>query len=906
MYPKNIDRVFIARPPPECQEEKSQTKSRSCLCLFRFTPPRPFDIVTSMRKMGRKEERQRDVKSTGSPAILQQKSGDGESWTTRYGWLFPLLLALLVNANVLLNGFAWDDAVFFGETSHQDAPARAPDAYFRPLIVWSYQLDQWFWGRNPFGFHLSVYLAHALTTLLYYLSVHLLLRFYRKEKAEDIALVTASLFAIHPIHTEAVAWVSGRNDVFTALFMMIALYAYLRHRQQPSSWSMLLLFTLGSVLGLMSKETAIPFLLIFPVIDFLLHRSGVIRWRGIKEPMVWLWAIFLGSFILYRLAQVGRPPAYPDEIPLVSGTKILLIALGYYLKLLFIPHPLNLFVSELPTGDLQGLIYLALGTAGIAVLIWVILRLSRTLFAIGAIWFVLGIAAPLVVPFVPVSVTPVAERYAYLASGGFLLLVSVGGYQGWRWIQARFSSPMDARWGIGCLILIVGLFSYLTVERNGIWRDEVKLWEDTVRKSPPAALPRNYLGSLYFSHGQTEKAVQEFQMALKLEPDNPDVHRNRGVALKKLGRLDESIREYQAALKLKPDDAVTHNDLGLFYQDLGRTDEAVQEYQIALKLKPDDAAAHYNLGNTYKRQGRLGEAIQAYQSALKFKPDSAEAHNNLGNIYKDQGRLDEATREYQAALKLAPNSAWAHDRMGEVLKTHGRLEEAIKEYQTALKLQPDSAEAHARLARVYNDLGRLEEAAQEYQTALKLKQDLAEAHVDLGTVYRRQGRIEQAVQEYQIAIKLKPDSVEAHVNLGIAYRKQKRLEEAVQEYQTALKLKPDSGETHTNLGVVYEDLKRTEQAIQEYQFALKLKPDLVEAHYNLGAIYQTLGRLEKAVQEFQAALKLQPDLIEAYYSLGNIYRRQGRIDEATQSYHHALQLKPDFLPARKALESLSK
>ncbi|MBI3610218.1 MAG: tetratricopeptide repeat protein, partial [Nitrospirae bacterium] len=835
-----------------------------------------------MGKASRKKDLHRDDTAVGLSVTLQPESDQWRKRFSRYGWLLPLLLALGVNANVLLNGFAWDDAVFFGETSHQDAPARGPDSYYRPLIVWSYQLDQWIWGLNPFGFHLSVYLAHALTTLLLYLCVLMLSRLYQKEEA--IALLTASLFAVHPIHTEAVAWISGRNDVFMALFMMMALYAYLRYRREPFYWMMLSLFASGSVLGLLSKETAIPFLLIFPALDLLFHRSGVIRWRGMKDPLTWAWALGLGLFILYRLIRGGMPAAYSDEIPLASGIETLLIALGYYLKLLFIPYPLNLIVSELPMGDLQAMIYLAFGTGGIAVLLWVILRGSRTLFAIGAIWFVLGIAAPLVVPFVPVSVTPVAERYAYLASGGFLWLISVGIFEGWRLVQARFSPPPDARWGIGCLVLIVGLFSYLTIERNRVWQDEVGLWEDTVRKSPHAAFARNNLAGLYLDHGLAEKAIQEYQKVLELEPDNPDVHYNMGIAVKELGRLDDAVREYQAALKFKPDDAVIHNNLGLVYKNLGRIDEAVQEYQIALKLQPDLTISYINLGNVYQSLGHMDEAVKEYQAALKFKPDYAEAHNNLGNVYRDQGRVDEAIREYQAALNLVPNSAGAHVKMGDILKKYGWLEEAMKEYQAALKLQPGLAKAHLHLASVYDDLGRLKEAAEESRMALKLKPDSAEAHVNLGMAYRKQGRLEDAVQEYLTALKFKPDSVEAHVNLGMAYRKQGRLEDAVQEYLAALKFKPDSAGAHTNLGVIYEDLRQMEKAVEEYQMALKLQPDLVETHYNLGAIYKDHGRLEEAIREFQAALKLRPALVEAHYSLGDAYRRKGQMNEAIAAF----------------------
>ncbi|MBI3610942.1 MAG: tetratricopeptide repeat protein [Nitrospirae bacterium] len=817
-----------------------------------------------MGKASRSKERSKNGASAGFASFSQPLP------KFHYSWLIPLFLALLTNANVLLNGFAWDDAIFFVEYSDQkpNALGLAQDAYYRPLISWSYQLDHWIWGLKPFGFHLSVYLAHAITTLLLYLCVRLLLRLYRRE--ESIALLTASLFAVHPIHAEAVAWISGRNDVYMTLFMMTALYAFLRYRQEPSSWIMLPLFALGSVLGLLSKETAIPFLMIFPVLDVLFHRSEVIRWRGMKDPLTWVWVLSLGLFILYRLVQVGMPPAYSDEVPLAGGIKTLFLALGYYLKLLFIPYPLNLFVAELPSGGV-GVSYLLIGASGTIILLLGIFKWSRTLFAIGVVWFIAGMAAPLVVPFVPVSVTPVAERYAYLASGGFLFMITVGALEGRRWFQARWDRPIQAQWVIGGMVLIVSLFSYLTMERNAIWRDEAILWENTVLKLPHAALPHYNLGNVY----------------------------------KRRGRLEEAITEYQTAINLQPDYANAHHNLGVVYKDLGRLEDAIKEYQTALKLQPD-FVAHHNLGVAFKDLGRLEDAVKEYQTALKLQPDFVEAHNNLGVVYKDLGRLEDAVKEYQTAVKLQPDYANAHYNLGLAFGRQERLEEALRELQAAIRLGPNHEDAHYNTALIYRKLGRLEEAVQEYQIAIRLKPEDAAVYNNLGFVYQVQGRFEEAIREYRAAIKLQPDSVEVHNRLGNILAQQGQLDEAIKEFQIALKLQPDYAPAHNNLGNASAKQGRLEEAIKEYQIAIKLQPDNDDPYNNLGEVYRVRGQLQEAIKAYQTALRLNPNNVNAHYNLGVVYQRLGKLEEAKKQYQQALQLKPDFLPARKALESVPK
>ncbi|MBI3609402.1 MAG: tetratricopeptide repeat protein [Nitrospirae bacterium] len=693
-----------------------------------------------MSKTKRNKERQRETEPHRLQPAAPQQNPEGRA--SRYGWLFPLLLAVIVNANVLLNGFAWDDKKFFVDQSNParkiDGPTISPDVYYRPLIERSYRFDQEIWGLNPFGAHLPVYLAHVLTTVFIYLNILALLRLYRKD--ESIVLLAASLFAVHPIHAEAVAWISGRNDVYMALFMMVALYAYLRYRQGIASRIMLPLFALGCVLSLLSKETAIPFLMIFPVLDVLFHRSGVIppmAGGGMKDPLIWIGGMALIAFILYRFSNVPMPSAHREGAA-SFGNEImtLLIALGYYLKLLFIPYPLNLFVSELPKGDLQAAFYLALGIGGIAVLLWMLLRWSRTLFAVGAVWFVLGMAAPLVVPLAKVAVTPVAERYTYLASGGFLLLVSLGIFEGRRWIEARVAAPMNARWVVGGLLLIVGLFSCLTVERNGVWRDEVTLWKDTIRKSPKAVLPHNNLGVVYKDLGQSEPALREFQTAISLQANYFQAHYNLGIIYEKLGRIDEAIQEYQTTLKLRPDDGQAHNNLGIVYKDLGRLEEAEKEFQAAQRLQPDSPVAHYNRGTSLIEQRRSEEAIREFQTAVRLDPNYQNAHYNLGLAYADQGKIPEAIEEFQTVVRLKPDDAGAHAVLGDLYKDQGKLNEAIAEYQAALKLDPNPVEVHYSLGLVYGRAGKLEDAKKEYQQALQIKPDFIAARKALESIPR--------------------------------------------------------------------------------------------------------------------------------------------------------------------------
>jgi tetratricopeptide (TPR) repeat protein len=342
-------------------------------------------------------------------------------------------------------------------------------------------------------------------------------------------------------------------------------------------------------------------------------------------------------------------------------------------------------------------------------------RLPRSfqpdLIGFGLLWFFLTLS-------IEASIIPIRdvinEYRLYLPSVGFLLAGSaaVSGFLD-RWREMK----------IIVISLIVVVLSVATYQRNLVWKDDVTLWSDVVRKSPNRERGHYNLGLAQVEQGNFRAALAGFEKAVQLKPDRARNHNNLGLTYGKLGRHEDAIREFQIALELKPDLVQAYNGLGNTYKVLGRLDEAVREYKKALELKPDFAEAHVNLGSAYKDLGRHEEAIGEFRTALGLKPDLVQAHNGLGNVYKAMGRLDEATQEFKTALTMRPDSAELHNNLGGVYESLGRLEEAHQEFQTALKLKPDLVEAHYNLGQVYQQMGKIQEAAHAYERVLQIKPD---------------------------------------------------------------------------------------------------------------------------------------------------------------------------------------
>ena len=203
-----------------------------------------------------------------------------------------------------------------------------------------------------------------------------------------------------------------------------------------------------------------------------------------------------------------------------------------------------------------------------------------------------------IVPLVPVfyikaiSGNPFAERYLYLPSFGFVLLLAT--------LLSRTNEklPRAAKSITIVMIVIVGLYSVGTITRNNIWKDNYTLWSDTVKKSPDIA----------------------------------EAHFNLGIAYKSRGQLDMAMAEYRTALRLKPDYAEAHNNLATAYAARGQLDMAIAEFRTVLWLYPDYAKAHYNLGIAYASRGQLDMAIAEFQTVLRLKPDYYEARQRLNDV----------------------------------------------------------------------------------------------------------------------------------------------------------------------------------------------------------------------------------------------------------------------------------
>jgi tetratricopeptide (TPR) repeat protein len=610
-----------------------------------------------------------------------------------------------VSANALVqHGLSWEN--FRWAFSSSEA------ANWHPLTWLSHMLDCQVFGLAPWGHHLTSVSLHALNTLLAFVVLR------RITGAIGRAFAVALLFGLHPLRVESVAWVAERKDVLSTAFWLLTLWAYSKYIESSagranvsSTGESQHLLSVGRLpwlyfglafaffgLGLMSK----PMLVTVPCVLLLLDYWPLRRW-----PQRSVRALVLEKTPFFAVAVVSaavtwtvqrRGGAMATALPLIARMENAVVSYCRYLGKLFWPVDLAAFY---PPAD---------HWPGSAVVLAVLLLLALSLLAlalrrrfpyclVGWLWF-LDTLLP-VIGLVPAGEQAMADRYSYVPSIGFFLLVVWGVHdltKRWRY-QVMAASVTVA--GAACLCLV------LTRAQISFWKDTEVLFRRALLVTERNYVAHNNLGTALDKQGRWDDAFSEFHQALKVKPDYPEALNNLGVALNRQGRVDEAIAQLRETLRLQPRYAVARYNLGVALQEQGHLDEAIDQYQQALRLKPRYTDARYNLGLALQRRGDLAGAIAEFQAILKLEPNSPEVCNKLGVALEQNGQLDDAIRQYVAALKLNPDYSRAHYNLGVALGRKGQLDQAIAELEQTLRLDPGYAPAQTNLALLLNRKSRL-------------------------------------------------------------------------------------------------------------------------------------------------------------------------------------------------------
>ena len=419
---------------------------------------------------------------------------------------------------------------------------------------------------------------------------------------------------------------------------------------------------------------------------------------------------------------------------------------------------------------------------------------------------------------------------------------------------------------------------------------------------PQSIIVINVLGAALQELGQFEEAVQAFDRAIQLNPDNAEAHSNRGVALQRQGRLEEAVQSIDRAIQLNPDYAEAYSNRGVALQELGQLNEAVVCYERAIQLKPDYANTHCNRGAALKELGQLKQAVEGYDRAIQLKPDYAEAYSNRGAALQELGQLKEAVVSCDRAIQLNPDYAQAYSNRGVALQELGQLKEAVVSCDKAIQLNPDYSVAYSNRGIALIELKQLNEAVQDFDKAIQLNPNYAQAYSNRGVALNELGKLKEAVVSCDKAIQLKPDYSVAYSNRGGLHEIYGQLKEAVENYEMAIQLKPTNAEAHHHLS----SFKKYEQDDPQIELMETLftgseptEKDRTHLCFALAKAYEGLGEYNKSFSYYEEGNSLRNKQLN--YDIGEDKRVISKIREIFSVEIPALDVTPDGDTSKRTL-----
>jgi tetratricopeptide (TPR) repeat protein len=592
-------------------------------------------------------------------------------------------LAAVVYSKTFTASFQFDDYLYVIDYCRTHGLASFfPPHGTRYFTYLTFALNYLAGGLDPAGYHIANLSIHIMNGVLVYLLAAALIRSPRLAQKDlpafHISLLAALLFIAHPVQTEAVTYITQRFASLATLFYLLALTAYLKYRTDGQSFKAKVVFYIVALLSAyaaqVTKEISFTLPFVMLCVEFAFFKGPVLPRLVRLAPFMLAMAV-----IPWILFGPGTGSAVGGEVMdlqlkdlrdisrhdyLVTQFRVIVT----YLRLLVLPVGQNIdydypmFHSLLVPEVLASVIFICVLFFGAVYLFFRFLRgggADLALISAGTLWFFITIS-------VESSIIPIKdlifEHRLYLPVAGAAISASAAIF----FMVERFSNARNAGKILvaACVILVLPL-SVSAYMRNGVWKNEVTLYEDAVTKSPAKERVRYNLAWAYHGAGELDKAIEQYNEDLRLAPEKDKAHYNLGLIYRDRGDKQLAERHFIEALRIKPDPAGQYN-LAMLYHSGGELDKAISYYEKAIMARPDYEDAHYNIASALMEKGDLEKAALHFSAVIRMNPASADALYNLGRVYAAEGDRRRAALAFGEALRLKPGMAEARSELAKI------------------------------------------------------------------------------------------------------------------------------------------------------------------------------------------------------------------------------------------------
>jgi Tfp pilus assembly protein PilF len=536
------------------------------------------------------------------------------------------------------------------------------------------------------------------------------------------------LFIAHPLHTEAIANIKGRDEIMCFMACIAAVYCIFKYMERNKVlWMITGAFLF--FLGLMSKENAITFLAIIPITIFFFSKSNIKKTIYCTLPFIgvtaFYWVLrttFAGGSSNVEITEVLNNPFVYMNVAQKYAT--IMFTLGKYLLLLVFPHPLthDYYYNQIQTMEWSNLkvllslaLYITLGIYGLvnirkkSVIAYAIIFYLATLSIVSNIFFPIG--------------TFMNERFLYFSSLGFCLALA---YLLIKWLVPKTSKDFNPK----TLMIVVGgillAYSFKTVTRNEAWKDNMTLFTTDIKTSPNSVKLLNSVGGQTMEASDKEmdlvKRRAMLQESIGYLRKAVTIYPNYNIAWLLLGnayfRLDNDFKDaiicYGNAIKINPDYIDAYTNIALAYRQLNMFPEAISANKNVLRYHPNDPQVYGAIADCFKQLNQPDSGIVYYNKMIAYDANNSNAYREIGTLYGQyKNDIDNALKYLTKAIELNPKDATAYENLGICYGFKKNFDSAIIQFNKALELNPTNLNLYKDIALSYKQKGN-EQKAQMY------------------------------------------------------------------------------------------------------------------------------------------------------------------------------------------------
>ncbi len=619
--------------------------------------------------------------------------------------------------NELLN---WDDNVYVTQNPQiQGLHLKNLEAFFTnyyqssyiPLTMISFAIDYQIGGLNPQVYTGTNLLLHIINSLLVFWIVLFILKLYIKKTNENykpylIAAITALFFALHPLNVESVAWVSERKNLMFSLFFLLSLIFYVKYINE-NKFHFYLISILLFICSLFSKGVAVSLSLTVVAIDYLYKREIFSKRVLLEKIPYFILSLIFGIITINISSKIGQFQQHP---PFYDQFAFAWYGFMSYLYKLFLPVNLSAFYMYPKEGAFGYWLCFAL----VVLIAFIIIKFRKSLPRIiifAVLFYVVNII--FLIQLLPVGNAIMAERYIYISSIGFFLIVSIIVLN-----LARKFSLVYILLGISFV-----LYGFTTHERIKVWNNSFSFCDEMIKYDNNNPYAWNNRGVIKKDNSDYSGALDDYSKAIELLPTYGDAYFNKGNVERIKGDFENALNDYNMAIKIMPDNEEFYFCRGIVYYSLQNIQEAYSDFSEAIKIDPRYEKAYFNRAIIKSEKNDYSGALDDYNKAINYNPSYKEAYNYRGIIFFSLGKLQESYNDFSKAIELDPEYAEAYYNRGKLLSLNESMKAALVDLDQAIILDSKYLEAYILRANIKIKLGDKAGASQDILAAKRLGYD---------------------------------------------------------------------------------------------------------------------------------------------------------------------------------------